>query len=295
MKLGVQLPNAGGLARDGDAAALVALAEAAERLGFDSLWVSDQLATPVRAAGGEVSAYGWREEQFEPIAMLAGVAARTRRITLGTLDCRVPLRNPLVLAKEISTLDCIAKGRLIFGIAEGGLREEFRALGVEEHFEERAAVTDEWIAVCRAAWLATDEPTTFEGRYFRFGHIGAYPKPVQQPHPPIYIRDGDERAAGRVAEYGSGLITAAATSAELAEAAGRVRAACEERGRDPAEIDVCVSGVTEADPGRIAEYEAAGATRVILDLASEREAAPSLREAGEALERAADELLPAVR
>ena len=114
MRFGLLLPNAAGPVRALDASALVALAEAAERFGFDSVWASDRLATPMRGEGGPSA---WREEVLEPIALLGGIAAQTERIEVGTLDCVLPLRNPVFLAKAISTLDCIAKGRLLFGVS----------------------------------------------------------------------------------------------------------------------------------------------------------------------------------
>ena len=234
MRFGLLLPNAAGPARALDASALVALAEAAERFGFDSVWASDRLATPMRGEGGPSA---WREEVLEPISLLGGIAAQTERIEVGTLDCVLPLRNPVFLAKAISTLDCIAKGRLLFGVSEEATPGEFAALGVEEYYEPRAEVTDEWLAICRELWLESDDPSSFEGRFIRFGYIGAYPKPVRKPHPPIYVRDEGPSALARLAATGSGLILDAAS--DVAEAVGAAREACESAAHDFAEIDIC--------------------------------------------------------
>jgi len=234
MRFGLLLPNAAGPARALDAAALVSLGEAAERYGLDSVWASDRLATPMRGEGG---ANAWREEVLEPISLLTGIAANTERIEVGTLDCVLPLRNPLFLAKAVSTLDCIAKGRLLFGVSQEATPGEFAALGVEEYYEPRAEVTDEWLAICREMWRESDDPSTFEGRFIRFGYIGAYPKPVRKPHPPIYVRDEGPNALARLAAGGDGLILDAAS--DPAEAVARAREACEAARGDFAAIDVC--------------------------------------------------------
>ena len=256
MRFGLLLPNAAGPTRAIDASALVSLGEAAERFGLDSVWASDRLATPLRGEGG---ANVWREEVLEPISLLTGIAAQTERIEVGTLDCVLPLRNPVFLAKAISTLDCIAKGRLLFGVSEDATPGEFAALGVGDYYEPRAEVTDEWLAICRELWLESDDPSSFEGRFIRFGYIGAYPKPVRKPHPPIYVRDEDPSALARLAASGSGLILDAASAADTAAAVGRAREACEAAGRDFAQIDVCAPLPVAPEQTAAAILEAAAA------------------------------------
>ena len=254
MRFGLLLPNAAGPARALDASALVALGEAAERYGLDSVWASDRLATPLRGEGG---ANAWREEVLEPISLLTGIAALTERIEVGTLDCVLPLRNPLFLAKAISTLDCIARGRLLFGVSHEASPGEFAALGVEDYYEPRAEVADEWLAICREMWRESDDPSTFEGRFIRFGDIGAYPKPIRKPHPPIYVRDEGPGALARLAAGGDGLILDAASAA--AEAVARAREASEAAARDFAAIDVCapLPVAAEQDPAAILDAASA--------------------------------------
>ncbi|MYA18838.1 MAG: LLM class flavin-dependent oxidoreductase [Chloroflexi bacterium] len=276
MRFGLLLPNAAGPARALDASALVSLGEAAERYGLDSVWASDRLATPLRGEGG---ANAWREEVLEPISLLTGIAANTDRIEVGTLDCVLPLRNPLFLAKAISTLDCIAKGRLLFGVSQEAAPGEFAALGVEDYYEPRAEVADEWIAICREMWRESDDPSTFEGRFIRFGYIGAYPKPIRKPHPPIYVRDEGPGALARLAGGGDGLILDAAS--DPAEAVARAREACEAAARDFAAVDVCapLPVAPEQDPAAILETASAlgeaGVTHCLLAPGP----APSPREA----------------
>lgn len=254
MRFGLLLPNAAGPARTLDASALVSRAEAAERFGLDSVWASDRLATPLRGEGG---ASAWREEVLEPISLLTGIAANTERIEVGTLDCVLPLRNPVFLAKALSTLDCIAGGRLLFGVSQDASPGEFAALGVEDYYEPRAEVTDEWIAICRELWRESDDPSTFEGRYIRFGYIGAYPKPIRKPHPPIYVRDEGPRALARLATAGDGLILDAAS--DPADAVARAREACEATDRDLAAIGVCAPLPLAPEQPAAAILEAASA------------------------------------
>ena len=254
MRFGLLLPNAAGPARALDASALVSLSEAAERFGLDSVWASDRLATPLRGEGG---ANAWREEVLEPISLLTGIAARTERIEVGTLDCVLALRNPVFLAKAVSTLDCIAQGRLLFGVSEDAPPGEFAALGVEDYYEPRAAVTDEWLAICREMWRESDDPSTFEGRFIRFGYIGAYPKPIRKPHPPIYVRDEGPSALARLAAAGDGLILDAAS--DPAEAVAAAREACVAAARDFATIDICAQLpiAPEQEPAAILEAASA--------------------------------------
>ncbi|MYE47031.1 MAG: LLM class flavin-dependent oxidoreductase [Chloroflexi bacterium] len=265
MRFGLLLPNAAGPARALDASALVSLGEAAERYGLDSVWASDRLATPLRGEGG---ANAWREEVLEPISLLTGIAANTDRIEVGTLDCVLPLRNPLFLAKAISTLDCIAKGRLLFGVSQEAASGEFAALGVEDYYEPRAEVADEWLAICREMWRESDDPSTFEGRFIRFGYIGAYPKPIRKPHPPIYVRDEGPGALARLAAAGDGLILDAAS--DTAEAAARGPAAREAAGREVAGIEVWahLPVAPEQDPAAILDAASAlgeaGVTQCLL-------------------------------
>ena len=269
MRIGIRLPNVGGLA-SGGAREFVWLAEEVERLGFDSVWLRDRLAVPMRERAGP----GWRTDCHEPLALLAGIAARTSRIALGTIDLALPLRNPLFVAKAVSTLDCIARGRVILGVSAGASEAEFEALGVASRFASREDVTDEWIEICQELWRESDEPSRYDGRFADFQLVGAYPKPVQQPHLPIYVSvgyvsEGNTAAARRAARYGAGVLLAVDDPAELREAVEPLTVACEQAGRDFDEIEVCVELAVErngepATVERIQELGDAGAGHAIL-------------------------------
>ena len=174
MHFGVGLPHFRRLA---STEAIVTVAQQAEALGFDSVWVSDHIVVPRSA----IPRFG--EVFFEPFTTLAYVAGKTKRVRLGTSVIILPYRHPLFMGKALATLDVLSGGRVIVGAAVGWLAEEFEALGIP--FTERGARSDEALKVMRALW--TEAEPKFEGKFFRFAGIRAEPKPLQKPHPPIWI------------------------------------------------------------------------------------------------------------
>src|SRR5579884_2770799 len=167
MKLGVAIGNFGQFGKRGGARDLVRIAEAAERLGYDSVWVHDHVVMPadIRARypynESGVAGFAWRQDIYDPLAVMAAVAAATERVEIGTSVLIVPYRHPVVLAKMLATLDQIATGGIRLGIGVGWMREEFEALGIAGWYEHRGSVTDEWIAICRALWYG-EGPSSFE-------------------------------------------------------------------------------------------------------------------------------------
>jgi probable F420-dependent oxidoreductase len=137
---------------------------------------------------------------LDPAIALTYVAALTTRIRLGTGIIILPQRNPLVLAKELASLDVLSSGRLIIGIGVGYLEPEFRALGAP--FEHRGAVTDEYLAAMRAIW--SQGKPAYQGRFVSFAGVQAYPQPVQRPHPPIVIGGRSAPAFRRAVLQGNG-------------------------------------------------------------------------------------------
>lgn len=174
--------------------------------------------------------------------MLAFLAGQTRTIRLVTSVIIVPHRNPLVAAKALATLDVLSEGRLIVGVGVGWMREEFEALGLPP-FEQRGAVTDEYIRAFKELWMS--ENPTFEGKYCRFSNISFLPKPVQKPHPPIWVGGESRRALRRTAELGNGWYPISSNPQfplgepeQLAAGLQRLAAYAKEAGREPAEIDI---------------------------------------------------------
>src|SRR5215471_2197246 len=183
---------------------LVRVARAAEAAGFESLWGGEHVVLPDPQAPPSPMAPA--DAILDPAIALTYAAAVTTRVRLGTGIIILPQRNPLVLAKELASLDVLSGGRLIFGIGVGYLEPEFRALGAP--FAERGAVTDEYLAAMRAIW--TEARPVFRGRHVAFEGVQARPQPVQKPTPPVVI-GGRTRAAFRRAVtsghgwYGFGL------------------------------------------------------------------------------------------
>ena len=202
MKYGFALSGRGPLAEPD---ALSAIARRGDELGFDWVLTGDHIVVPNSidstypyTEGGEFpgSASGVAMEQLTVLSFLAG---QTERIKLVTSVLIVPHRNPLVAAKALATLDVLSKGRLVVGVGAGWMREEFEALDLPP-FEERGAVTDEYIRAFKELW-SSDNPT-FEGKYCRFSDITFLPKPVQQPHPPIWVGGESRPAIRRAAQQG---------------------------------------------------------------------------------------------
>ena len=233
--LGVTLPNYGPLA---GAECLSRLAQRAESLGFDSVWVADHLVVPCDIAS--VYPFDRRSvptparldalvEFYEPLITLAYVAARASRIRLGVSVYVVPYRNPVVTAKLIATLDALSGGRVIFGAGVGWLREEFGAVGADARV--RGRVTDEYLEVCRRLWR--DEVASFVGAHYRLPPVRSGPKPAQRPWPPIWIGGNSPAALARAVARGDGLhlidLSAEETATIVARLDDRLRQASRQR------------------------------------------------------------------
>lgn len=174
----------------------MACAAAVEELGFDACFVTDHPAPDAKwlAAGGH--------HALDPFVALSFAAAATTRLRLQTHVMILAYRNPFLAAKSVLSLDVMSNGRVILGVAAGYLKPEFAALGVD--FDERNALTDEAIDVLRLAW--TTDAATYEGRHFRSRGTTMRPRPVQQPHPPIWIGGNSTAAIRRAAERGQGWV-----------------------------------------------------------------------------------------
>jgi probable F420-dependent oxidoreductase len=243
VQFGALVGNFGTYGEDPGVDGCIEVADEAERLGFDSVWVHDHVVMPAdvtsRYLYNESGDSPFRPDQFiyDPITVMAAIAARTQRVLIGTSVLIVPYRNPLVLAKELSTIDRISHGRVALGIGVGWMREEFDALGIGDLYERRGAVTDEFMAACIDLWTQ-DGPSSFDGRWVRYRDVGANPRPVQQPHIPIWVGGKTPAAHRRVARYGSGYHTVASTPEQVAREVAAVRVELERVGRDPDELVV---------------------------------------------------------
>jgi probable F420-dependent oxidoreductase len=296
----------------------VVIAQHAEALGFDSVWVHDHLFMPatIRArypyneAGS--AGFAYRQDIYDPLAMMAAIAAGTDRVQIGTSVLIIPYRNPVLLARMLATLDQLSSGRIILGLGVGWMREEFEALGLAQKFPVRGSVTDEWVRICQALWTGS-APVAYEGRFHSFARLGPTPT-VQRPHIPLWVGGKGEIAARRVARYGSGYHTITSTPDQVAQEIAIVRSEVERAGRDPAEIVVSMlgpaviiggepspdvasaAGSAEQIVARLKEYEAAGLQHAIIFPAfANRTGDNSPERMMEAMDWVAAEVLPRMR
>jgi probable F420-dependent oxidoreductase len=248
MEFGFGIPTRGPMATPEGVAAL---AKKGEELGFAIISVSDHVIIPKAIA----STYPYNEsgtfmgspsgecmEQLTLLTFLAGITSSARLLTSVMV---VPHRPPVLTAKMLATIDVLSKGRLIVGCGVGWMREEFEAIGTPP-YDKRGAVSDEYIRAFKELW--TNDNPTFNGKYCSFANIAFAPKPVQKPHPPIWV--GGEspvalRRAGRLADawypIGSNPRFPVATPAQFADFAASVKQHAKEAGRDPSALDFAYS------------------------------------------------------
>jgi probable F420-dependent oxidoreductase len=219
MKFGLSLRNTG---TTSGAEAIEAGAEAADRLGWDSVWTTDHVLVPAAAAAD----YG---RTFEAIETLAWVGAKHPRLRLGTSVIVVPQRNAVLLAKEFATLDVLSRGRVIAGVGVGWNEVEFSNLGVADRFHRRGAYLDETIKLWRHLWSGSTEP--FEGVFHQFTDFVFGPLPVQGAGLPIVIGGGSPAALRRAGALGDGYQATRATPDEMARRIPEIRAAADAAGR----------------------------------------------------------------
>jgi len=191
-----QMPGSPAWQTGDDISALVAVARKADELGYAWLPCSDHVVVPARAVPSMGATW------YEPATTLAFVAAVTQRIALLTHVLVLPYHNPVEIAKQYGTLDRLSGGRVILGVGAGHLRGEFAALGAP--FKERGAVTDEYIRIIKTLW--TQEEASFDGAYRSFRGLHLAPRPVQQPHPAVWVGGNSRRAVRRAVELGDGWI-----------------------------------------------------------------------------------------
>jgi probable F420-dependent oxidoreductase len=315
MKIGVLLNNFGGFPETGRGAhACIDLAREAERLGFDSVWVTDHVVLPTERrtpyphnASGHFP-YTWDQEIFEPLTLMAALAEATERVEIGVSVLVIPYRHPLLTAKMLATADQLADGRIVLGAGVGWLRDEFEALGLPpEQFDRRGAVTVDALRAIRAAWTA-EAGASHAGEFFRFEAVGTRPLPRRKPHPPIWIGGQGERALRRTAQLGQGYLAISSTPEALARDTARLRALCDDADRDFDALDVAhidglvlTEGVAAAEGAslvgpqefvvdELGRYAEAGLTHLVAGVS--RAGDHRFESVVEALEAVAAEILP---
>jgi len=236
MKLGLFAINMG--ASSGPEA-LARTARTAEAAGFESVWAGEHVILPDPQV--PPSPMAPQDPALDPLVALAWAAAHTTTLRLATGIVIMPQRNPVVLAKQVASLDVLSNGRLTLGVGVGYLEPEFRAIGAD--FEQRGAVTDEYLDAMAHLWY--DEHPEFHGRFADFAGVDAYPRPVQRPIP-VVVGGHTPRAYRRAVARGHGWYGFSLTPESAAESITRLRAAASEIDRPaslgPIEITVTPRG-----------------------------------------------------
>ena len=261
------------------------MAQKAEEVGFESIWYAEHPVLPVHSesnfpSGGPIpETYAHFADPYIALARASGV---TTTIKLATGITLVPERNPLLLAKEIATLDRFSNGRFLFGIGAGWNREETEIFGGD--FDHRWTQVRESVAVMKELW--TKDEAEYHGRYYDFPLVKCNPKPVQKPHPPVILGGMAKNALRRVATWGDGWMPNRITPAELEKGRSMLDTLAAEMGRDPASLTITVYGQAP-DRESVQSLLNAGADRVVV----RPEHVDTEEEMGQQLERMADAVL----
>ena len=240
------------------------MARKAEELGFESFWCAEHPFIPVhstsRFPGSEDGVIPESYSHFvDPFVALARASGATKTIKLGTGIVLVPERHPLLLAKEISTLDLFSGGRFLFGIGAGWLREETQIMGGD--FDHRWTQTRESILAMKELW--TKPAAEFHGKYYDFPLVKSFPKPLQKPHPPVLLGGGAKNILERIIAWGDGWLPNRVTPEKLREGRATLDRLAKDAGRDPSKITISVYG-QPADRDLLRRFHDAGANRVIV-------------------------------
>ena len=285
------------------------MAKTSEELGLDSLWCSSHIIMPPQVESGYVGIPGakhpphWSEQYWEPMTVLSYLAAQTSKLTLGTSVTVLPMHNPIEVAKQVAEVDQLTRGRFVFGVGVGWFSEEFGVLG--QDFQTRGKRTDEALEMMQTLW--TEEPASFNGEFFQFSDAHFAPKPVQQPHPPIWIGGKAGAALRRAARFGDAFHPVRPTYEKLIEDWAKVRELALGYGRnaDSLELAVKVPIIFQNDaPGEgqyytqgrpedmvesLQRFMEIGASHFVLDLVPE-----TMENAMETMQRFAEEVMPKV-
>lgn len=269
IRLGAKLPHSGPLPAS---IGLVEMARELEGAGFDSIWLSDHVVFPktVRsrypfAADGKPT-WAMDADYLEPAVGLAAIAPATSRAELGTSVVILPMRNPLLFAKQAASIDFLSHGRLVLGVGVGWLREEFEALDAD--FDARGEILDEWLEIVRAAWTGSVGP--YAGRHYQLSEA-FYCRPVPARTPPVLIGGMSRRALERAGRTADGWVAQFSMDDLDEEAVASGLATINRAAPDGKAIRVVVritgaAGRADELAPRLRSLAAAGATDVVVDV-----------------------------
>jgi probable F420-dependent oxidoreductase len=243
MRVGFALGNIGPI---GTPDHIVRIAQRAEALGYDTLWTVERLLWPVKPQtpypvtpdGSLPTVY---KQVLDPLDSLCFVAGQTKRIGLATSVLDIPYYNPVMLARQVTTLDVLSRGRVRLGLGLGWSKDEHDAVGAE--MKNRGERAEEFLKVLKAIW--TTDPAEFKGKYYTLpkSHIG--PKPVQKPHPPIYMAAFVPAALNRIARLADGWNPVAIPADGMKQMFDGIKHMAKEAGRDPSTLEMVVRANVE--------------------------------------------------
>ncbi len=246
------------------------LAREVEARGFESIWFPEHTHIPASRrspwpGGGDLPREYWH--CYDPFVALTAAAAATTTLKLGTGICLVIERDPIVMAKEVASVDRISNGRFMFGIGGGWNAEEMENHGT--NFRRRWRILRENILAMKTIW--TEDEPEFHGDFVDFDPIWSYPKPAQTPHPPIFMGGDGPRTFDRVVEFADGWMPIGGrvnSGPTLGEKVAMLRTRLEDTGRNPDSVPITIFGVSP-DADTIARMEQDGVSRVLLTLPPE--------------------------
>ena len=238
MKIGFALPNVGPVSTP---EAVVKVAQRAEALGYHSLWTIERLLWPVKPQTPyPVTPDGTLPEAYkhvlDPLETLTFAAAHTKTVTLGTSVLDIPYYNPVMLARRLTTLDYLSNGRVRLGLGLGWSKDEMDAVGSD--LRKRGAMADEFVQVLKAIW--TTNPVEFHGKFYQIPKSYIGPKPVQKPHPPVYMAAFAPAAMKRLATLADGWNPVAIPVDGMAQMFAGVKQMAKDAGRDPSSLAMVV-------------------------------------------------------
>ena len=246
------------------------LARLLEERGFESLWVPEHTHIPASRlspwpGGADLPQEYWHS--YDPFVALSAAAAVTTKLKLGTGICLIVERDPITTAKEIASLDMLSDGRFMFGIGGGWNAEEMENHGT--NYRRRWRLLRERVLAMKAIW--TEDEAEFHGEFVNFDKLWAYPKPVQKPHPPIFMGGDGPTTFNRVVDFCDGWMPIAGRPGQegsLAEKIVLLRRQAEEAGRDPASLPISLYWMGRPQEDTIERVEEASVDRIIFGLPS---------------------------
>ena len=264
------------------------LAQRAESLGFDAFWLPEHSIIPVNTDSPfegtpDGSIPEFMSDIGDPLIGLARASGVTKTIKLGTSVTLVPEHHPVLQAKQIATLDYVSNGRVIVGVGAGWLKEETEIMG--GNFERRWGQTREAVLAMKELW--TNDEAEFHGTFFDFPPVRCAPKPVQKPHPPVYLGGRSLKVLKRVVAWGDGWMPIRVTPEQVEKGRATLDELAAAAGRDPKSIKVNACNIS-ADRDTVQRFEEAGADTVDVPLPLHLGPEEALAE----LERMAQRVLP---